>query len=140
VRHWLKKHGLKTNSTLTALDNCQSCQKKLTSHQKLFCSSACKHATKKYRKRNYSSQQKRGWKRKTDLVNLMGGKCQQCGYDKNCAALHFHHIDPLTKEFGLDVRALSTLTLDACVVEANKCKLLCGNCHSEFHYPQFNKV
>lgn len=29
----------------------------------------------------------------------LGGKCQECGYNKNIAALEFHHINPDEKEF-----------------------------------------
>ena len=38
---------------------------------------------------------------------MFGGKCEVCGYNKNAAALHFHHKDPGAKSFKLDVRALS---------------------------------
>ena len=31
-----------------------------------------------------------------------GGKCEICGYDKNLAALDFHHLDPNQKDFEID--------------------------------------
>ena len=64
------------------------------------------------------------------LVEEAGGCCAACGYDKMPAALHFHHLDPSTKEFGLSSRGL-TRSLDRAREEANKCVLLCGNCHAE---------
>jgi transposase len=64
------------------------------------------------------------------LVKEAGGRCATCGYDRLPAALHFHHVDPSAKEFGLSARGLSR-SLDAARQEAKKCLLLCGNCHAE---------
>ena len=38
-------------------------------------------------------------RRKEDLVYIMGGKCQICGYDKCISALEFHHCEPALKEY-----------------------------------------
>jgi transposase len=35
------------------------------------------------------------------LVAEAGGQCARCGYDACIAALHFHHLDPATKDFAL---------------------------------------
>ena len=64
------------------------------------------------------------------LIEEAGGRCVACGYDRFPAALHFHHLDPAAKEFGLAARGLSR-SLDAAREEARKCVLLCGNCHAE---------
>jgi hypothetical protein len=64
------------------------------------------------------------------LVEEAGGRCAECGFDRMPAALHFHHVDPTTKEFGLSARGLSR-GLDRAREEARKCILLCGNCHAE---------
>jgi hypothetical protein len=45
-------------------------------------------------------------------------------------ALHFHHVDPAKKGFNLGERGL-TRSLDRCRKEAEKCVLLCANCHAE---------
>ena len=66
---------------------------------------------------------------------MKGGCCENCGYDKNLAALQFHHRNPHEKTFGLDVRKLSNTRWDSILIEAEKCDLLCGNCHMEEHYP-----
>jgi hypothetical protein len=39
--------------------------------------------------------------KKQKLVKMAGGSCQICGYKKCLAAMHFHHIDPLTKNFEI---------------------------------------
>ena len=48
----------------------------------------------------------RRFERKKRLVELLGGRCARCGYDKSVYALDFHHIDPATKLFNVRLRAL----------------------------------
>jgi 5-methylcytosine-specific restriction endonuclease McrA len=75
------------------------------------------------------------WRRraKLRLVEEAGGRCVLCGYDRYSGALHFHHIDPSQKRFGLGARgrarAIATLR-----EEAAKCVLLCSNCHAEVEW------
>lgn len=64
------------------------------------------------------------------LVAEAGGRCVRCGYDRCIRALHFHHRDPATKAFGLSGRGY-TRGIAALRVEAEKCDLLCSNCHAE---------
>jgi DNA-directed RNA polymerase subunit RPC12/RpoP len=35
------------------------------------------------------------------LAEEAGGRCQLCGYDRYFGALHFHHVDPEAKRFGV---------------------------------------
>ncbi len=73
------------------------------------------------------------WRRraKKTLVEYKGGKCQLCGYNKCIAALVFHHVDPSQKDFGLG--SGTTRSIDKLKTEADKCVLLCANCHTEVH-------
>jgi len=87
----------------------------------------------------YANQKKRAISRKLELIKLMGEKCN-CGYNKNLAALVFHHIDPNTKSFELDSRKISNMSMSDLLVEAKKCILLCHNCHMEIHYPNLNNL
>jgi Homeodomain-like domain-containing protein len=64
------------------------------------------------------------------LVAEAGGACRLCGYDRSPAALHFHHVDPEQKSFGLALRGVAR-SLERCRAEARKCVLLCANCHAE---------
>lgn len=77
----------------------------------------------------------RGLKRKYEAILAHGGKCERCGYNKNIAALDFHHINPDEKEFQIDVRHFSNCNLDKLQKELDKCILLCANCHREEHNP-----
>ncbi len=62
----------------------------------------------------------------------------RCGYATNLAAFSFHHREPATKLFQLDLRSLSNRTLEVIRQEAAKCDLVCANCHAELHHPQLN--
>jgi hypothetical protein len=64
------------------------------------------------------------------LVDEAGGCCAACGYDACCAALQFHHVDPLTKSFALSTKGV-TRGIELAREEARKCVLLCANCHAE---------
>lgn len=86
---------------------------------------------------NYIAQQKRAKIRKAKLMTLKGNKCAICNYNKNSAALCFHHIKE--KSFSLDSRHISNTTWEKLLIEAEKCILLCCNCHMEIHYPN-NKL
>lgn len=82
---------------------------------------------------NYENQKLRGLKRKYEIVLARGGKCEKCGYDKNIAALEFHHKNPDEKEFQIDMRHFSNSSLEKLQTELDKCILLCANCHREEH-------
>jgi hypothetical protein len=64
------------------------------------------------------------------LVADAGGCCSICGYDRYVGALQFHHRNGEMKQFAIGNRGL-TRSLDAVRAEAEKCVLLCANCHSE---------
>jgi transposase len=67
---------------------------------------------------------------KMTLVAEAGGACRLCGYSTTMRALHFHHIDPADKRLEINARGAS-LSLDRLRAEAQKCVLLCSNCHAE---------
>ena len=75
---------------------------------------------------------KRRRKLKSMLVEYKGGKCAICGYKKTPWALDLHHVDESKKLFGLSIRGL-TRSWERLKKEADKCVLLCANCHREIH-------
>ena len=106
----------------------------------LSCSPLGKHNTAQLeihreKKSSYPYQKARGIKRKIELVNLLGGRCKSCGYNKNLGALQFHHTNPNNKITQLDVRNLTNRKWSFIMEEVKKCELLCSNCHAEEHYP-----
>ena len=88
---------------------------------------------------NYKKQCERALKRKIELITYKGGKCEKCGYDKNIAALDFHHKNPEEKNFQLDSRHLSNTHIDKLKKEADKCILVCATCHREIHNAKYDK-
>lgn len=72
------------------------------------------------------------------LLEEFGNKCSKCGYNKNTAALEFHHIDPLKKDFNLG--KARSINISKLRQELEKCILICANCHRELHYPQCNLI
>ena len=73
---------------------------------------------------------KRRAKVKALLVEYLGGCCVLCGYSKYYRALEFHHLDPQQKSFAISVDG-QTRSLKRLKAEADKCVLLCANCHRE---------
>jgi hypothetical protein len=91
-----------------------------------------KHGESIQRQTNKAREQRiksREW-----LVALRGGKCVDCGYNRNISVLQFDHIDPDTKytemtaQLGLKPTPERLAWLEA---EAMKCELRCANCHWE---------
>jgi DNA-binding transcriptional ArsR family regulator len=64
------------------------------------------------------------------LVEEAGGRCALCGYHRCVAALQFHHLDPSAKAFGLAQKGM-TRSIKEARREAEKCLLVCSNCHAE---------
>jgi len=90
---------------------------------------------REYRRRRknqqtYRSLKQRRRRRKAELIEMFGGRCQDCGYNTVPAALEFHHRDPLTKDFGVGNWHGSR---DRLIREAEKCDLLCATCHRLRH-------
>lgn len=70
-------------------------------------------------------------KLKEEAVNIAGGKCTICGYNKCISALEFHHHEK-NKE-GNFSSLLKNESRQKLLKEAGKCILLCANCHRELH-------
>ncbi len=85
------------------------------------------------RARFRSYQRKSRRERKRKLVELLGGCCRICGYNRDCpGAYSFHHRDPGAKTFQVSERGLLR-RWDELLAEVSKCELLCCRCHTEVH-------
>jgi hypothetical protein len=111
----------KQNKSFGEIQKELGCSKSLIAY---YCSDGQKekllHRTSRARKQ-----------RKAYLVELKGGKCQCCGYDKCFSALEFHHLDSKEKEFAIG--DCQSFDLNVLRREAEKCVLVCSNCHREIH-------
>lgn len=70
-------------------------------------------------------------KDKIKAVELLGGKCSKCGYDKCYDAFDFHHVSSDEKSFNLNKFGRTSWSM--LEKELKKCVLLCANCHREEH-------
>jgi transposase len=133
VRHWLRRHGLKTRPARYSLRNeprpeamLRDCR---THGWTAYIRSGSDGA---YRcPRCASARVSRRRRRvKETLVAEFGGHCAICGYNRYAGALQFHHLDPARKRIEF-ARAGLTHGLETLREEARKCVLLCANCHAE---------
>ena len=62
-------------------------------------------------------------KRKAIMIEMLGGKCVDCGTTEN---LQFDHMDPSKKSFNI-----SCVLSERMLTELEKCELRCGDCHLE---------
>src|SRR3990167_11159035 len=88
--------------------------------------------TRKYKDRaryNIEAVTKRRKKLKQMAIELKGGKCQICGYNKYQGALDLHHIRG-KKEFSIGDKGY-TRSWEKVQAELDKCVLVCANCHRE---------
>lgn len=74
---------------------------------------------------------------KRQLLEAVGQTaCQRCGFDAfapdHLAAIDFHHRDHTTKRFPVTRHSLDR-TWEELLAEAQKCDVLCANCHRIHH-------
>jgi transposase len=139
VRHWLRRYGLKTahgrgrrpaGETRVASDGAPR-----------IVTLECRHhgpaefvleGRGYYRCRQCRIERvaKRRRMMKVMLVAEAGGGCAVCGYDRHLRALAFHHLDPADKRLQISWNGV-TQSLETLRIEAQKCVLLCANCHAE---------
>jgi transposase-like protein len=132
VRHWLRRHGLKTQPAHYSRRDAakrpevmRQCQRHgwvafvRTGAEGHYRCSRCNAEAVSNRRRRV----------KEILVAESGGRCAACGFSAYVGALQFHHRDPASKSFEVSRQGV-TRSLDRLRQEARKCVLLCANCHA----------
>jgi transposase len=133
VRHWMAKYGLTATYYLRAdgsSERPKHVERRCRRHGMttfVRTGRAQRYRCKRCRAERVAARRRRV---KEILVAEAGGRCGLCGYDRCTAALHFHHLDPGRKAFGLSRRGVTRSIAEA-RAEASKCVLLCSNCHAE---------
>ena len=96
----------------------------------------CAEKAKKWRSANkqYILEKQREDKRvrKLEAIAYLGGSCSCCGGEFHPAIYEFHHLNPDTKD--RDPSKMLQLSWKRLVVELDKCRLLCANCHRFIHH------
>lgn len=73
----------------------------------------------------------KGRENKEKALKYLGGRCVICGFDTYSCSLEFHHTDPSEKDKNFE--HLRNWSWDRIIVELDKCKILCSNCHHAVH-------
>ena len=93
------------------------------------------------RQQRQSYKTKRVHELRRNFVDDAGGKCSKCGLihdGTNTVIFDFHHRDPATKKFGMNVNSFNTYCLENLRLEAQKCNIICANCHRLHHWDEWN--
>lgn len=83
---------------------------------------------KEYRREYRRKQNERIKKLMANIKHNLG--CQECD-ETNPVCLVFHHVNPEEKKY--DVASINN-SINLMLEEANKCIVLCHNCHAIIHY------
>lgn len=136
VRHWLRYHGLMTSASARRAH----ARDLLAGGERTTVRRCRRHGVVRHVKRpsggwrcsRCNAAAVAAWRRrlKQRLIDEMGGACTECGYARCASALQFHHLDPTSKRFALSHKGLARSYAEA-RQEAQKCVLLCANCHAE---------
>ncbi len=76
-------------------------------------------------------------KKRLRVLAYRGNKCVNCGIEhdgSNTAIFDFHHLDSDTKSFPLSSNGLECNGIERILKEAEKCVILCANCHRLHHH------
>jgi transposase-like protein len=139
VKYWLNHYGLKTRAQRMLIGEESTSDAKRSG--KVLVKRWCRHhgltdfwlegrGYYRCQRCRWEAVSRRRRKVKQILVEEAGGRCAVCGYDRCVAALHFHHVDRASKSFHLSQQGV-TRSLARARAEAEKCVLLCSNCHAE---------
>jgi transposase len=136
VRHWLRKYDLTTR----AKERREEAREAKRAGKIILRRSCRRHGDTDFwlEASGYYRCLRCRWERiarrrrrlKATLVEEAGGRCRLCGYQRYAGALGFHHVDPATKAFSI-AEAGATISIARLRAEAEKCVLLCANCHAE---------
>jgi transposase len=132
VRHWLREYGLTTQWSSRRVASGAGQRELLLrcTHHGLTPFIRRRRGGYRCAKCRAAAVSRRRRRVKRLLVDEAGGRCSVCGYDRCVGALEFHHLVPAEKSFSLSHRGVARSIAKA-RAEANKCALLCANCHAE---------
>lgn len=118
-----KNRAAKTRATRTANSTCWQCNAAIDDGHNLCV---------RCRAMQNALIKERAAEVKRKCVELLGGKCVDCGFITEYYAVYdFHHPDPSEKDFNIG--KILTYKWETIAKELAKCVLLCVNCHRIRH-------
>ena len=103
-----------------------------------YCRPCQKEYSAEHYKLNRDKIRARHKERTKELIKFLSDwksarGCSKCGYNDHPVALDFHHVDESKKLFSLSKVSRSRIGLKKVKAEAEKCIILCANCHRIHH-------
>ena len=128
-----KRRSLQNRTTCLSCKQFNSRIKKTLEEKRKKWSAKQKRHALRFKERNGIAKSNLTRKlRKKEVIDIIGGKCLFCGYNRCMRNLSFHHVFPELKLFKLSEREFQ-FSWDKLVPEILKCVVVCHNCHGEIH-------
>lgn len=99
------------------------------------------NSTRTYCKECEAARARENYYKTQDYIRSLKTKCNFCGYDRNPAALEFHHMDN-DKDATIAKLASKSWSIplkEKIDLEVSKCIIICANCHREEHHKELNR-
>ncbi len=99
------------------------------------------NSTRCYCKQCEAERARLNYQKTQEYIRSLKNKCSICGYDKNPAALEFHHPEDNkdTEIAKLAAKSWSIPLKNKIDNEISKCIIVCANCHREIHHQELNR-
>ncbi len=113
------------STTSTGVTGCTRCGKNfpVNEHGVSYLREKVRRNGRRYGPRRYRAEIERIKQLKTERMELLGGKCCACGYNRYRGALEFHHLNPAHKRRTGDQYLRG--------FDPRNYLLLCSRCHRE---------
>lgn len=89
------------------------------------------------REQRHAYRAHRAYQIRIALLEKLGNRCFHCGLihdGQNTPVFDFHHKDPSTKIFNVNLNFIDRYSKEKVTAEAEKCEILCSNCHRLYHW------
>lgn len=89
------------------------------------------------REQRHAYRRHRAYTMRVNLLEKLGNKCAHCGLEhdgQNTPVFDFHHKDPSTKLFNINMNHIDRYSKEKVMKEAEKCEIVCANCHRLHHW------
>lgn len=121
--HYIRnRNGKDMTKKIQVMDGSQGC-KVDGCHEEHYGLGCCK--------RHYKSEQRK--QRWEFIIQMKGGCCQRCGISYHYSVYDLHHREPDKKDFSVG-SLIGSVSFERLLEEADKCDLLCSNCHRLTHF------